>query len=101
MAPPRKRKRGAKDIPISLSNLLPIGTDVRRVVHNHRTRMVMQPLLPFPAPSSSTGAQPILSDNDTQKYVYEPPSIADDEVPASGARSWKVSLTNSLQQLIL
>lgn len=51
----------------------------------------MQPLLPFPAPSSSTGAQPILSDNDTQNYVYEPPSIADDKVPASGARSWKVS----------
>lgn len=88
-----KRKRGAKDIPLTLSNL-PIGTDVRRVIRNNRTRVYKQPLIPSQVISTTTQPQP--SNVVVQDFpVYEQTSLEEQVVTV--ARTWKVSpISNSL-----
>lgn len=87
---PRKRKRGTKDIPLSLSNL-PIGTDVRRVIRNNRTRIVLEPLIPSQAESSTPRTDQMLPSNDIlEEFSYDEPIENTDTVTVP--QSWKVGL---------
>lgn len=84
MLPIRKRKKGTKDIPLASSSV-PLATDVRRVVHNNRTKVIMQPLL-HPRTETSTA----LPEPRGYQDVETLPSFNDDLNVVSTGRTWKV-----------